>query len=146
MIGPKFYPIHHDIIIDAIKQVSLSELHTRKEVQQMLSNVITEKDVVQFLLKSLYWKTKDQLAWRFNIEAISAQISQVGEEINDRIYTKNCLFIKGGTSNYIKETDLEGIKSIFPAARFSTIKNAGHWVHAENPLSFYEVSKSFLET
>jgi esterase len=36
------------------------------------------------------------------------------------------------------------IRALFPNARFVTLKNAGHWLHAENPTGFVEVVEAFL--
>jgi pimeloyl-ACP methyl ester carboxylesterase len=33
---------------------------------------------------------------------------------------------------------------MFPAARFVTLKGAGHWVHADNPSGFVGVLEAFL--
>ena len=37
-----------------------------------------------------------------------------------------------------------GIRARFPNARFVSIKNAGHWVHADNPAGFLAVVEAFL--
>ena len=34
---------------------------------------------------------------------------------------------------------------LFPATRLVTIKNAGHWVHSEQPEIFTETLRRFLE-
>ncbi len=36
------------------------------------------------------------------------------------------------------------IRAQFPAARFVAVKNAGHWVHADNPAGFLSVVEAFL--
>jgi pimeloyl-ACP methyl ester carboxylesterase len=36
------------------------------------------------------------------------------------------------------------IRTLFPAARFVTLKNAGHWLHADNPSGFIAVLEAFL--
>ena len=36
------------------------------------------------------------------------------------------------------------IRSRFPGARFVTLKNAGHWLHADNPSGFIAVVEAFL--
>jgi pimeloyl-ACP methyl ester carboxylesterase len=54
------------------------------------------------------------------------------------------MFIRGGNSDYISDTDWEEIYQQFPHASLVTIPNAGHWVHAEQPDALYEVVKQFL--
>ncbi len=145
-IGPKDYPIHHDIIIDALQSVDFKKIQNRKQITQKLSEFIQEQDVIQFLTKSVYWQSKDQLGFRFNLDVIAQQISNVGEEIFDRAFEKPTLFIHGSNSNYILEQDKPFIQSIFTDVSFKTIKDAGHWLHAEQPGAFIEATKSFLVT
>ena len=48
------------------------------------------------------------------------------------------LFIRGGSSGYILDSDFEKIETLFPNSEIETIENAGHWVHAENKDGFLE--------
>ena len=41
------------------------------------------------------------------------------------------LFIRGENSHYISEPDLVIIKKLYPGSEVVTIKDAGHWLHAE---------------
>jgi len=61
------------------------------------------------------------------------------------VYEKPTLFLRGANSNYISETDIADIRHHFPNAQVITIPNAGHWLHAENPTTFYEETISFLK-
>ena len=36
------------------------------------------------------------------------------------------------------------IRALFPAARFVTLKGAGHWLHADNPDGFAAIVEAFL--
>jgi hypothetical protein len=46
------------------------------------------------------------------------------------------LFIRGGNSKYILDSDVEDIKAHFPDSSIETIPNVG--LHAENPIEFYQ--------
>ena len=59
-------------------------------------------------------------------------------------FLKPTLFIRGGNSNYILDSDFEDIKEHFPNSSIETILNVGHWLHAENPAEFYQKVTSFL--
>ena len=48
------------------------------------------------------------------------------------------------TSNYIQPEHRPAIRALFPNARFVTLKNAGHWLHADNPAGFVAVVEAFL--
>lgn len=143
-IGPKAYPFHHQIIFEGISAIDFNKVKSRGEVEEILKLYIPNTAERQFILKNLYWKNKGELAWRFNLDAINSQIDIIGKNINDGMFEKPSLFIKGELSSYIQNSDIESIKIIFPLAKFLTIPNAGHWVHAAQPELFTSAVKDFL--
>ena len=144
-IAPKAYPVHHQGYIDAMNSMDLSVLSTRKEADEAMRRGIENVAIRQFLLKSLYWKEKGQLDWRFNLKAIEANIQMVGEVLfEDAEFDGDTLFINGAQSGYIKPDDEELIHHHFPLALIYTIEDAGHWVHAEAPQEFGDVTSRFL--
>ena len=143
-ISPRFYPIHHDKIIEGLKMLDFSILKSRSQADAVLSEYIEEGDVRQFLLKSMYWKEKGQLDFRFNLKSISQNIANVGEALDNEA---NCsiptLFIKGGNSNYINDDDEDLIFKHFTDAEIQTVDEVGHWLHAEKPQEFFEMTIRF---
>lgn len=145
-IGPKFYPQHHEIIFEGLNAVDFSKKPSRTEVEQILSQHITDFGTRQFLLKNLYWLEPGQLAFRFNLNIFNQNKDEIGKPLPENaLFNKPTLFIRGGSSNYILNEDFENIQSHFPDAKLETIPNAGHWLHAENPKLFYEITNSFLK-
>ena len=145
-IGPKFYPQHHQSILEGLNAVDFSLKPSRNEVEEILSHYITDFGTRQFLLKSLYWKEPGELAFRFNLPVFNKKIEEIGKALpKEYVFNKPTLFIRGGNSNYILDTDFENIKQHFPNSKIETIPNAGHWLHAENPKLFYELVSSFFE-
>ena len=142
-ISPRFYPIHHDKIIEGLKMLDFSILKSRSQADAVLSKYIEEGDVRQFLLKSMYWKEKGQLDFRFNLKSISQNIVNVGEALdNEAICSIPTLFIKGGNSNYINDDDEDLILKHFTDAEIQTVDEVGHWLHAEKPQEFFEMTVS----
>jgi esterase len=144
-IGPKFYPQHHQTILAGLNAVDFSKKPTRNQVDEIVKNYIPDFGTRQFLLKSLYWQTPEQLAFRFNLEVFNKKIDEIGKALpSTNIYSKPTLFIRGGNSYYILDEDIEAIKQHFPLAILETIPNVGHWLHAENPQMFFELTLKFL--
>ncbi|QDP85927.1 alpha/beta fold hydrolase [Chryseobacterium sp. SNU WT5] len=144
-ISPKAYPPHHQGIIKALESVDFQNITTRQEVEEVLQQYIPEKSVIQFLAKNLYWNDDKKLSWRFNLSTLSAKYSEfVSNAIKFGVFAGKTLFVSGAKSNYILPQDEYLIKQQFPNASIVTIKNAGHWVQAENPSDFNEVVKDFL--
>ena len=145
-IGTKFYPPHHQSILAGLNAVDFSKKPTRTDVDDIVKQHIADFGTRQFLLKSLYWQTPDQLAFRFNLAVFNNKINEIGTALPEiNTFDKPTLFIRGGNSNYVLDADFDGIKKHFPKAIFDTIPDAGHWLHAENPKMFLEITLRFLQ-
>lgn len=145
-IAPKNYPPHHHQILDALNAVDFSKISLRTEVDDVLKEYIDEEGVRQFLLKNVYRKTKDSLDFRFNLESLTDNNNEVGEPLPPFTeYDGAVLFLRGANSGYISDDDIPLIHAHFSKAEIETISNAGHWLHAENPVDFLNAVTDFLE-
>ncbi|MBO0591878.1 alpha/beta fold hydrolase [Cellulophaga sp. E16_2] len=146
-IAPKYYPPHHQEIINALNAIQLSILTSRTEADIALKKYIRDSGTRQFLLKNLYWKEKGVLDFRFNLKVLSKKMEEVGENINNTAsYSGPTLFLRGDKSEYIVLEDFAEIKRHFPNAQIKNIENAGHWLHAENPKQFFDYSFEFMNS
>ncbi|WP_034259557.1 alpha/beta fold hydrolase [Altibacter lentus] len=144
-IAPKAYPQHHQDILKALSSLDFSEIKSRGEAEEVLSAYIKDIGTRQFLLKNLYWKEKGQLALRMNLPVLSKEIEEVGKALPESaLFSKATLFLKGEKSGYVEPMDEILIKKHFPKASIQSVKNAGHWLHAENPSEFYKKVIDFL--
>lgn len=145
-ISPRFYPVHHDAILNGLSQLDFLSLKSRGEADKSLSKFVHEVGTRQFLLKNLYWKEKGQLALRMNLEVLAEQVEEVGEPLPiSAKFEGDTLFLRGDKSEYISNQDERIIHAHFPKAEIVTISNAGHWLHAENPEEFYDAVMAFLK-
>ena len=146
-IAPVSYNVHHYAIIDALRSVPLADISSRKEAEGFLSQQIEDFGTRQFLLKNLYWKSKDELAWRFNLEVLADEIIPISEyAIIKGSFSKETLFVAGAKSDYILPEYGSIIKSKFPNYQFESIAGAGHWVHAEKIGKFSEIVMNFWKS
>ncbi|MDR2206527.1 MAG: alpha/beta fold hydrolase [Flavobacteriaceae bacterium] len=145
-ISPKAYPSHHQEILKALESVDFDKVNSRQEVEEILAKYIPEKSVIQFLAKNLYWTEQKKLAWRFNLKTLSEHYNDfVSNAVKFGVFSGETLFISGENSDYILPQDGFLIKQQFPNSKIVKIKNAGHWVHADNPKDFTETVKTFLK-
>jgi pimeloyl-ACP methyl ester carboxylesterase len=146
-IAPRYYPVHHHQILNALKSIDFNIVNTRKQAEEVLHNAIEDFGTRQFLLKNIYWIDENKLAWRFNLEVIANHIEIVGETTPPEL-TAICeipvCFVKGEKSDYIKKEDEQLIASQFSNSEILTIANAGHWVHAENPTALLNLINYFF--
>ncbi|MDO6801260.1 alpha/beta fold hydrolase [Wenyingzhuangia sp. 1_MG-2023] len=145
-IAPKYYAPHHHAIIEALNSVDFSQLKLRSEIDDILKVNIKEEGVRQFLLKNVYRKTKTEMAFRFNLKSLTENNSEVGEALPSfTMYDGDVLFLRGQKSDYIQDKDFSLIEAHFEKAEIETVSNAGHWLHAENPVEFYNKLIRFLK-
>lgn len=144
-ISPKAYPPHHQGVIKALESVDFNTVGSRSDVEAVLTQYIPEKSTIQFLAKNLYWDDHKKLNWRFNLKTLSEKYNEfVSNAIKFGVFDGPTLFISGEKSNYILPQDEFAIKQQFPHAKIVTVKNAAHWVQADNPAEFSHVVKQFL--
>lgn len=145
-IGPKYYAPHHQDILAGLNAVDFSEKPSRTEVEETLYPFIPDFGTRQFLMKNLYWAAPGQLDFRFNLKVFNEKIEVIGTALPENALFENpTLFLRGGNSKYILDTDLPEIKKHFPNFELATIPNVGHWLHAENPKQFFEETARFLK-
>jgi pimeloyl-ACP methyl ester carboxylesterase len=137
-IGVKAYPMHHQHILAGMHAIDLPKIQLRKEAEEILKRYIDSDGVRQFLLKNLYWKDKGQLAWRMNLKVLEREMENILSSLPEKEVMLPTLFIRGELSNYILDEDIEQLEDQFPDSEIITIKDAGHWVHAEAPEEFVD--------
>ena len=126
--------------------VDFTAAKSRGEVEKQLQLLVKSPKLRQFLLKNVYWRDHHNLDWRLNLRSINENLLTIFEGIQvPGVYPKPVLFIRGGLSDYILDTDLDELKTKFPGAELNTIANASHWVHADAPGEFYSLVKNFLD-
>lgn len=144
-ISPRFYPVHHDGILNGLRALNFDTLKSRGEADDVLSNYVNDFGTRQFLLKNLYWVEKGKLGLRMNLDVLKNEVAEVGEALpTHTLFEKDTLFLRGDRSEYIGVGDESIIKNHFPKAKIVTISNAGHWLHAENPEEFFKAVMDFI--
>jgi len=145
-IAPRFYPLHHQHILEGLNAIPIETLKSRKEADDILSEYIKIPGIRQFLLKSIGRGENGGFEWKINLPVITEKIANVGDPLkSDTPFDKPTLFMGGENSDYIKPEDKKEIDSLFPNSHIIYIKNAGHWLHAEQPAAVVETVKAFLK-
>lgn len=145
-IGPKYYAPHHQKILQGLKAVDFTVQPSRSDVDNVVSEYISDFGTRQFLLKNLYWESQGQLAFRFNLKALDANIEEIGKPLASHLrFEKDTLFLRGENSDYILNDDVLEIEAQFPKLNLVTIPNSGHWLHAEQPKIFFSEVVKFIK-
>lgn len=110
------------------------------------------------------------LRWKINIESIASELDQIanfvlsddggdvdsnlkenqGEQQGNQLpqqqfYDGDTFFINGGASNFVRAGHMPVIAKYFPNYMLTTIRGAGHWVHAEAPDDTLALVKRYLD-
>ena len=145
-MAPKYYPVHHKVILDALSTLDFTQIKTREEADQQLGKFIIDVPIRQFLLKNVYRVSADQLGLRINLPVLRDRVAEIGTALpTGTIYNGEALFVIGGKSNYVLPEDMALIKQHFPKATEVIIEGAGHWVQLEKPKEFFEITSQFLQ-
>lgn len=142
-IAPQAYQHGHQIIFDAFNGLDLSSISSRKEADEKMTALLPEFGVRQFILKNLARDSEGNYMWRPAVNIIERNYEHIVAAIEGK-YDGETLFIKGDKSAYIKEQKWDEIQKQFSNAKLATIKDSGHWVHAEQPNAFFDVVLEFL--
>ncbi len=142
-IAPVSYKHSFDNTILALKALPLAEISNRKQAELLLAGYIPELSYRQFLLQNLILNN-GRYCWRVNLDVFhrtSPYITAFPKSDFLAPYKGKALFVAGGHSDYLKPGD---INSLFPQADFSTVADAGHWLHVQQPDVFTALVENFL--
>ena len=144
-IAPRAYGNNHEDVLKALTETDLSRITRRDEADALLAKYIPDAGVRQFLLKSLY-REGDAFRWRFNLATIARDYGRIAAAVpeNGGPYPGPTLWVRGEKSAYVQDSDLEAIGSLFPAFALETVAGAGHWIHAEKPEAYFQVTWDFF--
>jgi pimeloyl-ACP methyl ester carboxylesterase len=144
-IAPKTYPPGHNEIFEALFSIDLNTLKTRQEAEAILEKNVPAYSTRQFLLKSLSRSQDGGFEWKMNLPVIFRDYPKILEAPTATgVFSGPTLFIRGGQSDYVLDSDWPTVLQYFPAARLETIPNSGHWVHAEAPEVLLQLVQAFL--
>jgi len=139
-IAPKAYPPHHQQILNGLASLDFSQIKSRQQAHELLANYVNDPATRQFLLKNIYRVTPTQLGLRLNIEVLKSASDSIGTGLSkQQQFLGKTLFLSGENSGYIESGDELLLGHHFPQYSLVNIENAGHWLHAENPIAFGQV-------
>ncbi len=145
-IAPKYYPPHHDIVIEAIESIDPKQLTDRIEAENAMARFLgNDQSTIQFLMKNLARLPEGGFEWKPNMPVIIDAYYHLMEDVSPtEPFSGPVLFIRGEKSRYILDEDIPQIKTLFPNSSLVTISGAGHWVHADAPEMFTKAVLAFL--
>jgi pimeloyl-ACP methyl ester carboxylesterase len=141
--------------IAAMRALDLETLETRGDADEALQAAVPSRMVRSFLLQSLVREgpveeqgSNGGWRWRLNLEMLERDLGDLRDfpsPLPGATFDGPVLWIAGANSTYVLDEDRPHMDALFPATRLVRIKNAGHWVHSEQPEVFLETLRRFLD-
>jgi len=140
-IAPVTYPPRYGELLAAMRAVPAGA--SRAVADAALAPAEPDPATRAFILSN---RRPDGSGWRIGIEGIAASMEAILDWAppEGARFEGPSLFVSGERSGYIREENRPAIRDLFPAARFLTVKGAGHWVHADQPEAFAAVLEGFF--
>ena len=141
----------HKRIMDAMLEVDFSRASSREDVDKQLAINIDSSRIRSFLLKNLVRNQDKSFQWKLNVSVLRKNLEEILGGLDAKKYQGGeeiagfpVLFIRGQKSDYISDDDILVIQQIFPMARVTTLPDAGHWLHVEQPALLIKTIRYFL--
>jgi esterase len=137
--------------VAAMRGLDLGALSSREDADRALAPAVPDPSVRAFLLQNLRrdlgsgdggWR------WQMNLEVLGRDLDVLtawpAEDLAGvPAYDGPVLWLAGERSRYVTAEYAEEMRRWFPHHRKVVIKNAGHWLHSEQPEVFTELVRRF---
>lgn len=136
--------------LDAMISVHLPKYSQRAEIAEALRQAVPDDTVRAFLMQNLHYEPTGWV-WRPHLAALRRSLPAITGWPQLQLsglppYPGRTLWVAGAKSEYITDQYAPEMNRYFPHTRRVTIKNAGHWVHADAPEVFTGVLEQFLDS
>lgn len=120
--------------VDALLAMDLQEIRTRRDADAALAGAAPDPTVRGFLLQNLQ-REGDGWRWAADLAALRDAMATIGgwPGSASAVFDKPVLWVAGARSPYVRPEHGEIMRAMFPRARLVTVKDAAHWVHADQP-------------
>lgn len=134
--------------LDSLARIDVDGLANHGDADRALAQDVPQPTLRGFLLQNLRRDRETKtFSWQPNLHLLRRDLETITGDIphEGRSFDGPVLWLAGGRSDYITEEQGPVMRELFPKAVQVTIKDAGHWVHSEQPESFVATLRYFLQ-
>ncbi|MCW2813747.1 MAG: alpha/beta fold hydrolase [Nocardioides sp.] len=134
-------------LLDSLAGLDLSAVERRADADRLLTDPIPDERVRGFLLQNL---RSEGTGWRWqaDLALLRRELPAIAEFPEDQLdgatFEHPVLWVAGARSPYVRPEHAPTMRRLFPRTTQVTIKDAGHWVHSEQPEAFVSALRVFL--
>ena len=135
--------------VAALRRVDIATLPDRATAERVVAETVPDPVIRGFLLQNLRRDgTGDAARWRWQLN-----LALLGDHLGEIAdwppgpwdpYDGPVLWLAGVDSDYVQASYAPAMRALFPRVRLVRVKNAGHWVHADQPAVFVSALRRFL--
>jgi pimeloyl-ACP methyl ester carboxylesterase len=125
---------------------AVQDASSKSVLDKQLRTSIPDTNLRAFVLTNYDVRLK---GWKIPVSIICEQLDRLaGFDVMEnaiRSYEGDVFIINGGQSRFVRHTHMNRIAELFPNHMLTTIRGAGHWVHAEAPDDTIALLKRYLD-
>lgn len=132
-------------LLGTLLNLDLSQVSSRRDAHAKLKTDIDDAGVRGFLLQNLI-RNDDGFIWQPNLQMLYNNLATIVDfpDVAQSYDRHPVLWVKGSESDYVNDEAAETMRKLFPMTRKIQIRNAGHWVHSEQPRAFLETIDYYI--
>lgn len=133
-------------LLGTLLNLDLDSLGSRRDAHAQLKTDIDHTGVRGFLLQNLIRGDNNTFGWEPNLTMLYDNLPTIVgfPQVTETYHDHPVLWIKGETSDYINDEAGVAMRELFPMTRKIQIRDAGHWVHSEQPKNFIETINYYI--
>jgi esterase len=141
-IAPVAYPPHFRGYTAAMLALPLAPGMTRAAADAALAPSVPDRAVRAFLLQN--FRPSPDPGWTCGLREIANALPEIENfPAGGTPYHGPVLVLSGARSDYVRPEHRLAFYTLFPRARFASLRNAGHWLHADDPEGFVAAVSAF---
>ena len=84
--------------------------------------------------------------WQMNLALLGDHLADMGgwPDLDAEPYPGPVLWLAGAESRYVRPEYAPAMRALFPRVQLVTVKDAGHWLHSDQPEVFLAIMRRFL--
>lgn len=137
-------------LLDSLAALDLTAVERRADAERLLADPIPDERVRGFLLQNLRSDAATETGWRWqaDLALLRRELPTIAgfpvDALGDAVFDHPVLWMAGARSPYVRPEHAPTMRRYFPRTTQVTIKDAGHWVHSEQPEAFVSALRIFL--
>jgi pimeloyl-ACP methyl ester carboxylesterase len=139
---------HFARYVDGMRSLDLATLTDRTQADGHLARYVSDPGIRSFLLQNLRREPEGGGGWRWqmNLALLGDRLEEMGSwaDPDAEPYPGPVLWLAGARSGYVRPDYAPAMRALFPRVQLVTVKDAGHWLHSDQPEVFLAVMRRFL--